>query len=78
MLSPNQLDAELSGTDRPAASWRKSSRCSHGECVEVGTGPAGSVAVRDTNNHGTGPGLVFASTAWRSFIADIRRSGAVR
>jgi hypothetical protein len=78
MRSVNLLDAELFSADRLAASWRTSSRCSHGECIEVGAGPAEAVAVRDTKNRDTGPSLVFAPTAWRSFIADVKHSGAAR
>ena len=79
MRSVDKLDAELfsadspaASRDRPAAGWRKSSWCSHGDCVEVGSGPAEAVAVRDTKHHGTGPSLIFAPAAWRSFITDVR------
>jgi hypothetical protein len=72
MRSVHRLDAELSGADFLPASWRKSSRCAHGDCVEVGSRPAAAVAVRDTKHHGTGPSLVFSPAAWRSFIADVK------
>ena len=60
--------------DSPDATWRTSSRCSHGDCVEVGAVPARAVAVRDTKNRGSGPDLLFTPTAWRFFVAAVRRS----
>ena len=72
MRSVNRPDAELFSAGSPAASWRKSSRCSHGDCVEVGARPSATVAVRDTSHRGTGPCLIFTPTAWRSFIADVK------
>lgn len=55
-----------------AAGWRKSSRCAHGDCVEVGSPRPAAVAVRDTQQHGTGPSLAFTPAAWRSFIAVVK------
>jgi hypothetical protein len=82
MRAVNKPDAELFGADPDAASWRKSSRCAHGDCVEVGsrpaaavpaeTVPAATVAVRDTKHHGTGPSLVFTPDMWRSFVAGVK------
>jgi hypothetical protein len=46
--------------------------------VEVGSTPAEAVAVRDTKHHGTGPSLIFAPVAWRSFIADVKHGRATR
>jgi hypothetical protein len=66
MLSENEL----------AAGWRTSSRCAHGDCVEVGSHPAATVAVRDTEHHGAGPSLVFSPTAWRSFVAEVKHGSA--
>ena len=77
MRSVNRPDAELFSAGPPAASWRKGSRCSHGDCVEVGARPPAAVAVRDTKHHGTGPGLIFGPAAWRSFIADVRHGQAI-
>ena len=55
-----------------ATGWRKSSFSgSSGSCVEV-AGITGLVAVRDTKQHGRGPILEFAPTAWREFLTDIR------
>ena len=88
MRSVNKQDAERFSTgstgsdDSARAGWRVSSRCSHGDCVQVGSLPARSVtvrsvterfvAVRDTKNRGAGPDLVFAPTAWRSFVAGVK------
>ena len=58
------------------AGWRTSSRCSHGDCVEVGSRPAATVAVRDTAHRGAGPSLIFTSPAWRSFVADVKQERA--
>jgi hypothetical protein len=69
--------AESLSTDPQTASWRKSSRCAHGDCVEVGAPQAAAVAVRDTKQHGRGPSLAFTPAAWRSFVADVKH-GAVR
>jgi hypothetical protein len=55
-----------------AAVWRKSSRCAHGDCVEVGALQAAAVAVRDSTDHGIGPSLAFAPAAWRSFVAEVK------
>jgi hypothetical protein len=91
MRAVNKPDAELFGADPDAASWRKSSRCAHGDCVEVGsrpaaavlaeTGPAATVlaatvAVRDTKHHGAGPSLVFTPDAWCSFVAGLKHGRA--
>lgn len=75
MRSVNKPDAELFSVGCAAASWRKSSRCSHGDCLEAGSLAAG-VAVRDTKDHGTGPSLMFRPAAWRSFIADVKHRRA--
>jgi Domain of unknown function (DUF397) len=91
MRAVNKPDAELFGAGPDTASWRKSSRCAHGDCVEVGSrpaaampagnGPAGSllaatVAVRDTKRRGPGPSLVFTPDAWRLFVAGVKHGGA--
>ncbi|MGH3828289.1 MAG: DUF397 domain-containing protein [Pseudonocardiaceae bacterium] len=56
------------------ASWRTSSR-SNGErcCVEVAVVP-GRVGVRDSKDR-SGPALVFAPSAWRAFVGDVRHGG---
>lgn len=79
MRSVNKQDAERFSTgssDSTGAGWRTSSRCSHGDCVQVGSLPARSIAVRDTKNRGAGPDLVFAPAAWSSFIAGVKRGAA--
>ena len=78
MRSVNKQDAEQLRADSPAAAWRTSSRCSHGDCVQVGPLPARAVGVRDTKTRGDGPDLVFAPQAWRSFIAGVKRGGTAR
>ncbi len=81
MRAVNKPDAELFRADPDAAGWRKSSRCAHGDCVEVGSRPAATVlaatvAVRDTKDHGTGPSLVFTPDGWRSFVAGVKHGCA--
>jgi hypothetical protein len=86
MRAVNKPDAELFGADPDAVSWRKSSRCAHGDCIEVGsrpaaavlteTGLAATVAVRDTKYHGAGPSLVFTPDTWRSFVAGVKHGCA--
>lgn len=51
------------------ARWRTSSRSSGngGACVEVADNLPGVVAVRDSKDR-SGPVLVFAPPAWRSFV----------
>lgn len=78
MRSVNKQDAERFSADSTDATWRTSSRCSHGDCVQVGSLPARAVGVRDTKNRGGGPDLVFAPEAWRSFIAGVKRGGTTR
>jgi hypothetical protein len=57
--------------------WRKSSRCSHGDCVEVGVLTGHSVAIRDTKNDDAGPVLVFTGNSWRRFIRHIQTLAAL-
>lgn len=61
------------GACAEVASWRASSRCSNGTCVEVGSGPA-VVGVRDTKLRDTSPVLEFGSEAWRRFTARLKAS----
>jgi hypothetical protein len=80
MRSVNKQDAErFSADSTDTAAWRTSSRCSHGDCVQVGSlpaaAPAAGVAVRDTKDRGAGPDLVFTPGAWRSFITGVKHGG---
>jgi hypothetical protein len=54
--------------------FRKSSRSGSagGNCVEVGTGVPGRVALRDSKDH-TGPVLVFEVETFRDFLAAVKR-----
>ena len=78
MRCVSKQDAERFSADSTSAAWRTSSRCSHGDCVQVGSLPARAVGVRDTKNRGGGPDLAFAAEAWRSFIAGVKRGGTAR
>jgi hypothetical protein len=55
-------------------SWRKASRSSGngGNCVEVGFGLPGEIAVRDSKDR-QGPKLAVSDQAWSEFIAGIKR-----
>ena len=72
MRSVNSPAAEPDSFGPRAARWRKSSRCAHGDCVEVGSPRLAAVTVRDTKHHGTGPSLAFTPVAWRSFLAAVK------
>jgi hypothetical protein len=50
--------------------WRKSSRSSSGNCVEIAS-LAGVIVVRDSKNT-RGPVLTFGPQGWRQFLAGIR------
>ncbi|WP_326736007.1 DUF397 domain-containing protein [Streptomyces sp. NBC_01022] len=54
------------------AAWRTSSYSGNtgGECVEVATGCAASVPVRDSKDP-SGPVLVIGAGAWRGFVAGL-------
>lgn len=49
------------------ARWRKSTRSTSGDCVEVADNLPGRVLVRDSKQP-AGPVLTFAPVAWRSFV----------
>jgi Domain of unknown function (DUF397) len=55
------------------AHWRKSSYSGSngGACVEVASNLPGVIAVRDSKDP-AGLALVFASGAWRNFVAGVR------
>jgi hypothetical protein len=54
--------------------WRKSSYSSNGggNCVEVGAGMPGKVAVRDSKNL-TGPVLAVTGHIWAEFVEAVKR-----
>ena len=66
-----------SAMDLLNAPWRKSSRCNHGECIEVASLGIQRVAVRDSKDNADGPKLVFAPAAWQSFVKNLKFGRAV-
>jgi hypothetical protein len=58
--------------DLDAATWHKSSHSggSGGDCLEMGAHPT-LVPVRDSKNP-AGPKLVFRTTAWAAFVANLK------
>lgn len=53
------------------ASWRTSSYCSVGSCVEVGWQPDGTVALRDTKDRARPP-HVYTAREWADFVAGVK------
>ncbi len=51
--------------------WRKSQLCADGQCVEVATGTAGDVLMRDSKDP-DGTVLSIDPATWQSFLADVR------
>ena len=62
----------MHSVDPSGASYRKSSRCAHGECIEVGALATSTIAVRDSKDRGNGPALVFTAAGWRRFVTTLR------
>ena len=53
--------------------WRKSSYSNPDtECIEVGRSLHGTIGVRDTKQHGTGPILDFTLGEWTDLLRTIR------
>ena len=65
--------AEMHSVDPSGVSWRKSSRCAHGECIEVGELATSTIAVRDSK-HPDGLRLAFAAATWKAFIEQVKAS----
>jgi hypothetical protein len=62
-------------TNWGASPWRTSSYSTGGnQCVEVAVMPDGQVAVRDTNDRGSGSQL-FSAAAWSTFMTAIKDEG---
>lgn len=58
--------------DLNGLSWRKSTRSAQqGNCVEVGTGLDGHVAVRDTKDR-DGGALIFTNAEWAAFLGGVK------
>jgi hypothetical protein len=54
--------------------WRKSTLSSGSDnCVEVGVADDGTIGVRDSKQHGSGPVLAFTPSEWEAFIGGVRR-----
>jgi hypothetical protein len=54
-----------------ASSFRKSTKCDGGTCVEAGSGP-GVTGVRDSQLGAAGPVLEFSTGAWSAFLAGLK------
>lgn len=65
---------DLSRINLSEVVWRKSSRSgpNGGECVEVASNLAGTVAVRDSKNP-SGAVLAFTSYEWGAFLGRVKR-----
>ena len=55
--------------DTVVETWRKSSECVNGECVEIAHGP-GTVRLRRTGAPGV---LEFTTSEWTVFVRALRR-----
>ena len=71
-MSRKMRSTDPSAMEPLSAPWRKSSRCNHGECIEVASLGIRRVAVRDSKDNVGGPRLVFAPAEWQSFVEDIK------
>lgn len=55
----------------PALSFRTSSRCSKGTCVEVAPLPGGGAVLRDTKDRSK-PAHRFDAHEWADFVAGVK------
>ncbi|MDR0343378.1 MAG: DUF397 domain-containing protein [Nocardiopsaceae bacterium] len=65
------MTANLRGVTWGKSSWSGA----NGDCVEVGLGLPGVVAVRDSKDR-RGPALVFTPQAWQEFITRAKNGAA--
>jgi len=59
------------GADHSTVSWRRSSYCGTGACVEVAGLDASVVFVRDAKED-NGPALAFGSVEWSDFLVGVK------
>jgi hypothetical protein len=52
--------------------FKVSSFCNFGNCVEVGTGPDGSVVLRDSKDADRSVSLVFTCEEWNAFVKGVK------
>jgi len=64
------------GARRADQTWRRSSRCANGTCLEVAF-DSESVYLRDSKDP-DGPVLQFSHSAWRDLVGDIKASDFTR
>ncbi|GAA4074555.1 DUF397 domain-containing protein [Actinomadura miaoliensis] len=58
---------------RHYTNWRKSRHSQpNGNCVEIGRADDGTIGIRDTKQHGTGPILEFTQAEWATLVHRIR------
>jgi len=65
------IPASVADTTAAPLVWRRSTRCSTNECVEVAELPGGGVAVRDSKQPSSGPVLKFSAQEWQAFISSV-------
>jgi hypothetical protein len=53
-----------------SATWRKSSECANGECVEIARRPGRVLLRRSQDPHGV---LEFTAAEWETFVSALHR-----